>query len=277
MSLPPSNLPPVLLAGGPSARLDRRREKRLQYVTDAGIALLLLLTLGIVFLSDRHSPAADALYAHSASSERFLFDPLRAPIAEVRENEQRSEWIGAYGATPESELAVRRGLDWLARHQAADGHWGPDALRAQPAGRCKPGDVCPEGGAEHRVALTGLAVLAFQAGGHYDFNNREYSQCVRHGLDWLVAHQRSDGCFLDPDHGTRSCNMYEHGIAAFALADACEMSLSLHQEPFDPYRQAAEKAVSSFIMRSTTTAAGATRKIVEDKATFPSPAGRCWP
>ena len=98
-------------------------------------------------------------------------------------------------------------------------------------------------GAEHRVALTGLAVLAFQAGGHYDFNNREYSQCVRHGLDWLVAHQRSDGCFLDPDHGTRSCNMYEHGIAAFALADACEMSLSLHQEPFDPYRQAAEKAV----------------------------------
>ena len=133
MSLPPSNLPPVLLAGGPSARLDRRREKRLQYVTDAGIALLLLLTLGIVFLSDRHSPAADALYAHSASSERFLFDPLRAPIAEVRENEQRSEWIGAYrgyagvgiGRPPRPRLA------------------GPAPVRRRPLGaRCTPGSAC---------------------------------------------------------------------------------------------------------------------------------------
>ena len=171
-------------------------------------------------------------YARTASSERFLFDPLRAPIAEVRQNQERQQWIGAYGATAASEAAVRRGLDWLARHQAADGHWGPDVLHEQPGGRCKPGDACPGGGSEHRVALTGLAVLAFQAGGNYDFNSRQYSECVRHGLDWLLAHQRPDGCFLDPDHGTRQCNMYEHGIATFALADACEMAVSLKTEPF---------------------------------------------
>ncbi len=243
MSLPHSNLPPVVLVGGPSTEADHRRQRRLQRLTDASIALLLLLTLGIVFVTDRRSPGGDALYARSASTERFLFDPLLVPIAEVRQSPQRKEWIGAYGGTAESEVAVRRGLDWLARHQAADGHWGPDVLHARPDGRCKEGDVCPGGGSEHRVALTGLAVLAFQAGGHYDFNNAEYSECVRHGLDWLAAHQRPDGCLVDPDHGTGACNMYEHGIAAFALADACEMAASLQREPFDRYRQATQKGV----------------------------------
>jgi hypothetical protein len=243
MSLPQTTLPPVVLADGPSTETDHRRQRRVQRLTDASIALLLLLTLGIVFVTDCRSPGGDALHAHNASSERLLFDPLREPIAEVRQNPQRTEWIGAFGATPESELAVSRGLDWLTRHQSRDGHWGPDALHAQPDGRCKKGDVCPNGGDEHRVALTGLAVLAFQARGNYDFNYAEYSECVRYGLDWLVAHQRPDGCFLDREHGTGVCNMYEHGIAAFALADACEMAASLHLEPIDRYRQATRKAV----------------------------------
>jgi hypothetical protein len=241
-----SNPPPIAPIGpppaGPPSGDDHGRRRRSQRLADIGIALLLLLTLGLVFLSDRRSPG-DRLYARNASTERFLFDPLHAAIAEVRQNPQRKEWIGAFGATAESELAVQRGLDWLARHQSQDGHWGPDSLHAFPDGRCKPGDVCPGGGDEHRVALTGLAVLAFQAGGNYDFNNYEYSDCVRHGLDWLVAHQRPDGCLLDRDHGTRACNMYEHGIAAFALADACEMAASDSREMSDRYRQAAEKAV----------------------------------
>jgi len=243
MSLPPTNLPPVVLVGGPPAESDRGRQRRLRRLTDASSALLLLLALGVVFVTDRRSPGRDALYARHASADRFLFDPLRAPIAEVRQNPLRQEWIGAYGGTKASETAVRRGLDWLARHQAADGHWGPDALHSRPEGRCKEGDACPDGGSEHRVALTGLAVLAFQAGGHYDFNQAEYSECVRRGLDWLVAHQRADGCLLDGEHGARACNMYEHGIAAFALADACEMSVSLPRKPDDRYQQATQKAV----------------------------------
>lgn len=243
MSLPQSNLPPVVLVGDPPAETDHRRQRRLQRLTDAGIAVLLLLALGIVLVTDRRSPGRDALYARNASSARFLFDPLHAPIAEVRQDPQRQEWIGAYGGTLESEAAVRRGLDWLARHQAADGHWGPDVLHARPDGRCKEGDVCPGGGSEHRVALTGLAVLAFQAGGHFDFNDAVYSNCVRHGLDWLAAHQRPDGCFIDRDHGTPWCNMYEHGIATFALADSCEMAASLERKPLDRYQQATQRAV----------------------------------
>jgi hypothetical protein len=234
--LPPP--PPDLRA----AEEDRHR-RRVQYLTDASIALLLLLALGIVFVLDRRSPGKDALYSSNAGNDRFLFDPLHKPIAVVRQNPQRQQWIGAYGGAAESEAAVRRGLDWLARHQSDDGHWGPDSLRARPEGRCKPGDVCSEPGNEHRVALTGLAVLAFQAGGHYDFNAAEYSGCVRQALEWLVVHQRPDGAFFDAEHNFGFCNMYEHGIAAFALADACEMAVSSGRTPEDRYCQAAQKAV----------------------------------
>ncbi len=238
MSVPIPPPPPDHLAAE-----DDRHRRRVQRLTDASIALLLFLALGIVLVLDRRSTGKDALFARHADSERLLFDPLHEPIAAVRQDPQRKKWIGAYGGTAESEAAVRRGLDWLARHQASDGHWGPDALRARPEGRCKPGDVCSEGGGEHRAALTGLAVLAFQAGGHYDFNGNEYSGCVRQALAWLLEHQRPDGAFFDPEHNQGFCNMYEHGIAAFALADACEMAVSAGRVPEDRYCQAAQKAV----------------------------------
>ena len=111
-----------------------------------------------------------------------------------------------------------------------------------PAGCCRGPEACPGGGSEHRIAQTGLAILAFQAAGHYDFNDNEYSQRVRRGLDWLLGNQRADGRFVDPQVGERSCSMYEHGIAAFALADACEMASSSGEEPADRYRQAAQRA-----------------------------------
>ena len=118
MSIPQSNLPPVVLAGDVSAESEHRRQRRVQRLTDAGIALLLLLTLGIVFLTDRRIAGQGRdLRPQCKLSERFLFDPLHEPIAEVRQNPQRQDWIGAYGGTAESEAAVRRGLDWLARHQ----------------------------------------------------------------------------------------------------------------------------------------------------------------
>jgi hypothetical protein len=74
------------------------------------------------------------------------------------------------------------------------------------------------------MAHTGLALLAFQAGGHYHFNNNLYSNAVRKGLDWLVTHQRPDGGLIGSNSsGDRFHQqfMYEHGIAAFALGEAC--------------------------------------------------------
>ena len=233
---------PAVVGVEPAARPEERRQRRLRQWADAAIAVALALLLLVIFALDRRLPAAGALFARQGGYARILFDPLRTPTAEVRQHAQRELWIGEFGGTEQSEAAVRAGLDWLARHQAEDGHWGPDCLHAAPAGRCLPADVCSIGGSDHRVAQTGLAVLAFQAGGHYDFNENQFSECVRRGLDWLLRNQRDDGGFREPARGPGSCNMYEHGIAAFALADACEMADSAQREPDDRYRQAAQKA-----------------------------------
>jgi hypothetical protein len=222
-------------------KADDRPKGRRRLLADAAGAVALLLALLVVFLLDRNAAGRSAALARRLASTT-IFDPLSTPIAEVRLYSKK-QWIGGFGGNEASEAAVRLGLDWLARHQADDGHWGPDCLHLAPAGCCRGPEPCPGGGSEHRIAQTGLAILAFQAAGHYDFNGNEYSARVRRGLDWLLVNQRADGRLVDPQQGERSCTLYEHGIAAFALADACEMANSSGEEPADRYRQAAQRAV----------------------------------
>jgi hypothetical protein len=164
----------------------------------------------------------------------------------------REQWISQVGGTPDSELGVAAGLEWLARHQAEDGHWGPDCLG--PNGlRCEKDHPCTGPGQNFEAALTGLALLAFQAGGHYYFNDRPRSDNVRRGLDWLVAGQGPNGELV----GTRNHlghepgapaqyeqrYMYEHAIGTFALAEACALALAVQRHPDEKYVAAAIKAV----------------------------------
>ena len=188
MSLPQTTLPPVVLADGPSTETDHHRQRRVQRLTDASIALLLLLTLGIVFVTDCRSPGGDALHAHNASSERLLFDPLREPIAEVRQNPQRTGVDRGLWRQPRNR-SWPSAADWTGFPGTS--RWTaigvPTPCTPSPTAAARRATSAPTAASEHRVALTGLAVLAFQAGGNYDFNDAEYSECVRCGLDWLVA------------------------------------------------------------------------------------------
>lgn len=168
-----------------------------------------------------------------------------------RTRADRETWIGEVGGTPESELGVAGGLDWLARHQAEDGHWGPDCLG--PEGLCcERQHPCSGNGGKFEAALTGLAVLAFQAGGNYDFNGRPYSDHVRRGLDWLVARQGPNGEIvgslnqIDPQRRAvtyESRYMYEHAIATFALAESCAVARAAQRHADERYLNAALKAV----------------------------------
>jgi hypothetical protein len=169
-----------------------------------------------------------------------------------RTRKDREKWIGEVGGTVESELGVTGGLDWLARHQAEDGHWGPDCLG--PTGsRCEKEHPCSGPGGQYEPALTGLAILAFQAGGNYDFNGQKYSENVRRGLDWLVARQGADGELvtrLSPAvaipierqvYNPRF--MYEHAIATFALTEACALARAAKRHVDERYLAASIKAV----------------------------------
>jgi len=175
----------------------------------------------------------------------------------LRTEVNREKWIGELGGTEKSETAVQGGLEWLARHQAEDGHWGPDCLGAGPISRCEPQSKCDGPGQRYEMAQSGLALLAFQAGGHYYFNKKPYSEHVRRGLDWLVEHQGDDGALVGApgtagrlarkparaSQGFHQYYMYEHGMATLALVESCAVARAAKQDPDPRYLAAAVKAL----------------------------------
>ncbi|MBP3693796.1 MAG: hypothetical protein J6J31_05115, partial [Thermoguttaceae bacterium] len=112
--------------------------------------------------------------------------------------------------------------------------------------------LCMDSAPDYSAATTGLAVLAFQAGGHYFFNGHKYSENVTHGLDWLAKIQDSRGAIVTPmSDGSGIYHekfMYEHGIAAFALAEACALAKAEGEEIPPKYYRAMKLAID-FILR----------------------------
>ena len=175
-------------------------------------------------------------------------EPEVLGLYDRRTQSNRQVWITNYGGSADSEQAVLDGLAWLARHQSADGFWSSECLADGQWSRCNKGAPCDGPGRKYEMAQTGLSLLAFQAGGHYYFNNREYSAAVRRGLDWMVSKQRSDGALVsEKDRGGHSkyhtFYMYDHGIATFALADACAAAKALGEPVNRSYVDACRRAV----------------------------------
>jgi hypothetical protein len=200
--------------------------------------------------NDDHEAPAKVEKVGDTLAEARPAEPLGLYAQRTRAD--REDWIGSVGGSTESELGVADGLDWLARHQAEDGHWGPDCLE-KDGSRCEKEHPCGGPGGKYEAALTGLAVLAFQAGGHYDFNGRPYSENVRRGLEWLIAVQAANGEIvgsLNPHPaipGDRAYYeeryMYEHAIATFALAEACAVARAAQRHADEKHLAAAIKAV----------------------------------
>ena len=108
--------------------------------------------------------------------------------------------------SPQVDEAVSHGQTWLAREQNSDGSF--------------------DGGGP-RVAMTGLALMAFLACGNAPGRGR-YGQNVRQAIDFLLRQTTDGGYFGRIDSG----RMYTHGIATLALAEAYGVEI-------DPPRRAA--------------------------------------
>ncbi len=122
----------------------------------------------------------------------------------------------AYGATPESENAVKLALEWIVRHQRTDGSWsfhhqsGDHDCRSC---RCRnPGRTKALNGA------TAMGLLPLLGAGNSHIEGR-YRTEVSAGLRYLIRHQQSNGSLMDT-HG----NMYSHGLATLALCEALAMA-----------------------------------------------------
>ena len=140
----------------------------------------------------------------------------------------RSELAQRAGASPASEQAVERALDWLARHQDSDGRWDGSTAKYDDGSPVKGDDDytihCPPGEPcfgeciywEADTALTGLALLAFLGSGYNQVDGK-YAETVGKGLDFLLLQQKPDG---DLRGRSRAVGMYCHAMATLALCEA---------------------------------------------------------
>lgn len=99
------------------------------------------------------------------------------------------------GATPGSldrkaDIAIKKGLKYLASVQNEEGTWGR----------------------ENRIGITALALIAFMIDGHFP-GEEPYGQCMDRGLDALLRENKLGM------NGFMGTNMYSHGLATLALSE----------------------------------------------------------
>ena len=156
------------------------------------------------------------------------------PLADVPEvyrsrlDPNRSAHAFRSGASPASEQAVERALDWLARHQDIDGRWDGSTAKYDDGSvvkgdddftvHCPPGETCFGECIywEADTALTGLALLSYLGAG-YTQTDGKYAETVGKGLNFLIAQQKPDG---DLRGRSRAVGMYCHSMATIALCEA---------------------------------------------------------
>ena len=152
----------------------------------------------------------------------------------------RNVQLGRAGQpSAKTEAAIELGLDFLARHQSADGSWTFNDF-----GQGRPGYEQERAAIQADTAATGLALLSFLGAG-YDHFDDKYQDRVAAGLNFLVKNQRPDGdLYLPQDQYTnRVAQLYSHGIASIALCEAYGMT-------GDPRLAKAAQSAIDFIVAS---------------------------
>lgn len=145
--------------------------------------------------------------------------------------------------TKESEDAVERGLEWLARHQLPDGGWAFDLTAKDSsghAGSCKcSNSTSTSGGTSYvrklhpsRMAATAIAILPFLGSGYTHTESGPYQKTVASGLRYLEYHAitKEDGVdFRDgfADDGAS----YVQALAVLACCEAYEMTKDENLKP----------------------------------------------
>ncbi|MBN1808431.1 MAG: terpene cyclase/mutase family protein [Planctomycetes bacterium] len=137
------------------------------------------------------------------------------------------------GGGSDTENAVNRALEWLARHQEADGHWDGEKYE----------------GEDTDAGITGLAALAFLGAGHTERTGK-YKNTVLKAVKWMISQQDANGCIGKAS--TRGGLGYHHSICGMALSEAYGMakvpgtgaaaqkaidySINEHQVPYSGWR-----------------------------------------
>ena len=131
------------------------------------------------------------------------------------------------GGNAASEAAVAAGLQFLALHQAPDGHWGLNDFNRYardlplPAGKIAPDNSQPMTTRKNDTAGTAFGLLPFLAAGitnkpSVKGKQTDYSKGVERAIVNLMARQSK----ASADRGNYGGDMYSHGIATIAMCEA---------------------------------------------------------
>jgi hypothetical protein len=146
------------------------------------------------------------------------FEDMTAPFS-GRDPDMKAKLVRREGGSVASEKAVAMGLEWLARHQRADGAW---TLDCHPQCAEVPCPVDTRMPAFSDTAATGLGLLPMLGAGYVHTKPSRYSDNVKRGLDFLVSNQSPEGeLYLG---GGANFRFYSHAIAAMALCEAYGLS-----------------------------------------------------
>src|SRR5258708_13990330 len=135
-----------------------------------------------------------------------VFPLICIPIASFAQkpgdafNVEAKEYLG----TPQSEAAMNRGLEFLAKQQLADGHWNSGNYQADSA-------------------VSGLCTLAFLSAGHQPGRGK-YGALLDRASDYITDSVQRSGLVGRPGSGAAGPPMYGHGFATLALAEIYGMT-----------------------------------------------------
>jgi hypothetical protein len=118
---------------------------------------------------------------------------LLLPAAFAPQAQAEGEWE----ITPQSEQALRAGLQWLKENQGAEGNWDSNDL-----------------------GLVSMGALAFMSAGHSP-GVGPYGRTLDRSLDYVMKSAKPSG-LLNISHQQR--DMYNHGLATFVLGQAHGMT-----------------------------------------------------
>jgi hypothetical protein len=165
-------------------------------------------------------------------------EDMTAPFS-GRDPDTKAKLVRREGGSVASEQAVARGLEWLARHQRADGAWTLDCHE-----QCPLDPPCPIDSIRPAVsdtAATGLGLLPMLGAGYIHTKPSRYSDNIKRGLEYLAANQSGEGeIYLG---GGVNYRFYSHAIAAMALCEAYGLSK-------DPKLQVPAQRAINFIVKT---------------------------
>ncbi len=120
------------------------------------------------------------------------------------------------GVTRASERAVGTALNWIARHQNADGNWSMDHAMNT---KCRDKTCTGPALSKSEPAATALALLPFFAAGQ-THEKGTYKDQIGKGLAWLIKNQKTNGDLS----GGENHQMYSHGLCTIAMCEAYGMT-----------------------------------------------------